>query len=192
MKVSLNWLKDYVNLPCSAHDFSEAMTMSGTKVEGYEILEEKLHGIVVGKLLSVVPHPDSDHMVVCQVEVGGERPLQIVTGAQNVKEGDLVPVCTNGSLLPDGKTIKTGKLRGVLSEGMLCSLGELGLTTHDFPYAIEDGISSCRRNASPATTSATYWVCGTPSLSLNSPSTAPTAFLTWASPGRRRQPSISP
>ena len=149
MKVSLNWLKDYVNLPCSAHDFSEAMTMSGTKVEGYEVLEEKLHGIVVGKLLSVVPHPDSDHMVVCQVEVGGERPLQIVTGAQNVKEGDLVPVCTNGSLLPDGKTIKTGKLRGVLSEGMLCSLGELGLTTHDFPYAIEDGIFILQEECKP-------------------------------------------
>ena len=73
MKVSLNWLKDYVNLNCSAHDFSEAMTMSGTKVEGYEILDDKLHGILVGKILSVVPHPDSDHMVVCQVEVGGER-----------------------------------------------------------------------------------------------------------------------
>lgn len=149
MKVSLNWLKDYVNLPYSAHDFSEAMTMSGTKVEGYEILEEKLHGIVVGKLLSVVPHPDSDHMVVCQVEVGGERPLQIVTGAQNVAEGDLVPVCTNGSLLPDGKTIKTGKLRGVLSEGMLCSLSELGLTTHDFPYAIEDGIFILQEDCKP-------------------------------------------
>ncbi len=149
MKVSLNWLKDYVNLPCSAHEFAEAMTMSGTKVEGYEIMEEKLHGILVGKILSVVPHPDSDHMVICQVEVGGERPLQIVTGAQNVSEGDLVPVCTNGSLLPDGKTIKTGKLRGVLSEGMLCSLSELGLTTHDFPYAIEDGIFLLQEDCKP-------------------------------------------
>ncbi len=140
MNVSLNWLKDYVDLSCTPREFAEAMTMSGTKVEGYEELGEKLHGIVVGRLLSVVPHPDSDHMVICQVDVGGERPLQIVTGAQNVSEGDLVPVCLNGALLPDGKTIKTGKLRGVVSEGMLCSIGELGLTVHDFPYAIEDGI----------------------------------------------------
>ncbi len=130
MNVSLNWLKDYVDLSCTPREFAEAMTMSGTKVEGYEELGEKLHGIVVGRLLSVVPHPDSDHMVICQVDVGGERPLQIVTGAQNVSEGDLVPVCLNGALLPDGKTIKTGKLRGVVSEGMLCSIGELGLTVH--------------------------------------------------------------
>lgn len=149
MNVSLNWLKDYVDIPDSPREFSEAMTMSGTKVEGYEELGEKLHGIVVGKILSVVPHPDSDHMVICQVEVGGERPLQIVTGAQNVKEGDLVPCCTDGALLPDGKTIKTGKLRGVLSEGMLCSLGELGLTVHDFPYAIENGIFILEEDCKP-------------------------------------------
>ncbi len=149
MNISLNWLKEYVNFSCSPREFAEAMTMSGTKVEGYEELGEKLHGIVVGKVLSVVPHPDSDHMVICQVEVGSDRPLQIVTGAQNVREGDLVPACLNGALLPDGKTIKTGKLRGVVSEGMLCSLGELGLTVHDFPYAIEDGIFILQEACSP-------------------------------------------
>ena len=153
MKISLNWLNDYVNLSAvkdlTPREFAEAMTMSGTKVEGYEDLSERLSNIVVGKLLSVVPHPDSDHMVICQVDVGGERPLQIVTGAQNVAEGDLVPVCLNGARLPDGKTIKTGKLRGVVSEGMLCSLGELGLTTRDFPYAIEDGIFILQEDCKP-------------------------------------------
>ncbi len=153
MKISLNWLNDYVNLSAveGFHPrlFAEKMTMSGTKVEGWEDIGERLSGIVVGRLLSVVPHPDSDHMVICQVEVGGERPLQIVTGARNVKEGDLVPVCLNGAKLPDGKTIKTGKLRGVVSEGMLCSLGELGLTARDFPYAIEDGIFILREPCKP-------------------------------------------
>ena len=149
MNVSLNWLKDYVDIPSSPREFSEAMTMSGTKVEGYEDYGEKLHGIVVGKVLSIERHPDSDHMWICQIDVNGERPLQIVTGAQNVSAGDLVPVCTDGSLLPDGKVIKTGKLRGVLSEGMLCSLGELGLTKHDFPYAIEDGIFLLQEDCKP-------------------------------------------
>ena len=95
------------------------------------------------KILSVVPHPDSDHMVITQVDVGEEEPVQIVTGAQNVKEGDFVPVAKHKStVLHDGKPVKItkGKLRGVVSNGMLCSLGELGLTVHDFPYAIEDGI----------------------------------------------------
>ena len=85
-------------------------------------------------------HTNSDHMWVCKIDVGGGRELQIVTGAQNVNIGDLVPVALDGSTLPGGKEIRTGKLRGELSEGMLCSLGELGLEQRDFPYAIEDGI----------------------------------------------------
>lgn len=98
--------------------------------------------MVVGKILSVVPHENSDHLVVCKVDVGHASPdvLQIVTGASNVHEGDFVPVAMDGSTLPGGVKIKKGKLRGVESNGMLCSLGELGLTTHDFPYAIADGI----------------------------------------------------
>ena len=140
MEVSLNWLKDYVNVPDDIKTFCDAMTMTGTKVEGYKILGSDIENIVVGKIMSTEPHPDSDHLIICQLDVGKEEKLQIVTGAQNVKAGDIVPVCLDGAKLPGGKTIKSGKLRGVVSQGMLCSLGELGLTIHDFPYAIEDGI----------------------------------------------------
>ena len=96
--------------------------------------------MIVGKLVSITPHENSDHLQVCQVDVGGDSPIQIVTGAQNIVEGALVPVAMIGAELPGGVRIKKGKLRGVESNGMLCSLGELGLTKHDFPYAIEDGI----------------------------------------------------
>ncbi|MDD4124256.1 MAG: phenylalanine--tRNA ligase subunit beta [Eubacteriales bacterium] len=148
MKVSLNWIRDYVDFTDNIGEYTEKMTMSGTKVEGYETLGENIQNIVAGKVLSTEPHPDSDHLTVCKVDTGGESPLQIVTGAVNVKAGDMVPVCINGARLPDGKVIKTGKLRGVLSEGMLCSINELELSLHDFPYADENGIfimkESCR------------------------------------------------
>ncbi len=140
MEVSLNWLKDYVKLPDDIKTFCDAMTMTGTKVEGYKVLGSDIEKVVVGKIMSTEPHPDSDHLIICQIDVGSEEKLQIVTGAQNVKAGDVVPVCLDGAKLPGGKTIKNGKLRGVLSQGMLCSLGELGLSVNDFPYAIEDGI----------------------------------------------------
>ena len=149
MKVSLDWIKDYADFPADVHEYTEGMTMSGTKVEGWEKLGEDIEKIVVGKVLSTERHPDSDHLWVCSVDAGGERPLQIVTGAQNVRAGDLVPVCLDGARLPDGKTIKTGKLRGVLSEGMLCSIAELGLTLHDFPYAAEDGIFILKEECKP-------------------------------------------
>lgn len=149
MRVSLNWLKDYVDIDKEIREYCEIMTHTGTKVEGYEILGENIKNVVVGKILSTEKHPDSDHLIICKVDVGKENALQIVTGAQNVKAGDLVPVCLNGAVLPDGKTIKTGKLRGVVSEGMLCSLGELGLTLNDFPYAIEDGILVLQENCKP-------------------------------------------
>ncbi len=140
MKVSLNWIKDYVDINSPIRDYTEAMTMCGTKVETYENLGDHIQNVVVGKILSKEKHPDSDHLIICQIDVGEEQKLQIVTGAQNIKAGDIVPVCKNGAVLPGGKVIKTGKLRGVVSEGMLCSLGELGLDSHDFPYAEEDGI----------------------------------------------------
>ncbi len=141
MNLSMKWLSDYVNLKdTDIKQFCHGMTMSGSKVEGYESEGAEISNVVVGKLLSVVPHEDSDHLVVCQVDVGNDEPIQIVTGAPNVKEGDIVPVALNGSTLPNGIKIKKGKLRGVESNGMLCSLGEMGLTIHDFPYAIEDGI----------------------------------------------------
>lgn len=140
MNLSMKWLSDYVKADMPIKEYCHALTMSGSKVECYEIEGSEISNVVIGKLLSVVPHPDSEHLVICQVEVGQEAPIQIVTGAPNVKAGDIVPVALSGSTLPGGVKIKKGKLRGVESNGMLCSLGELGLNKHDFPYAIEDGI----------------------------------------------------
>ena len=143
MDLSMRWLSDYVDCDMPIKDYVSALTLSVSKVECYEEEGNYLSNVVVGKILSVVPHPDSDHMVITQVDVGDEEPVQIVTGAQNVKEGDYVPVAKHKStVLHDGKPVKItkGKLRGVVSNGMLCSLGELGLTVHDFPYAIEEGI----------------------------------------------------
>ena len=141
MNLSMKWLSEFVTLdPMSPREFAEAMTMSGSKVEGWEIEGEKLDKVVVGQVLSIEKHPDADKLVVCQVDAGGEAPIQIVTGASNLTAGDKVPVALDGSTLVNGTKIKKGKLRGVESCGMMCSLGELGLTAHDFPYAIEDGI----------------------------------------------------
>lgn len=141
MNLSMKWLSEFVTLdPMSPREFAEAMTMSGSKVEGWEIEGEKLDKVVVGQVLSIEKHPDADKLVVCQVDADGEAPIQIVTGASNLTAGDKVPVALDGSTLVNGTKIKKGKLRGVESCGMMCSLGELGLTAHDFPYAIEDGI----------------------------------------------------
>ena len=140
MNLSMKWLSDYVTLDTTVKEFCAAMTMSGSKVEVATEEGSEIKNVVIGKLLSVVPHENSDHLVVCQVDVGQEQPIQIVTGAPNVKAGDIVPVALCGAELPNGVKIKKGKLRGVESNGMLCSLGELGLTVHDFPYAIADGI----------------------------------------------------
>lgn len=140
MNLSMKWLSDYVKADMPIKDYCHALTMSGSKVESFEVEGENIKNVVVGKILSVTPHENSDHLVVCQVEVGKDSPIQIVTGASNVNAGDIVPVALDGSTLPNGVKIKKGKLRGVESNGMLCSLGELGLNKHDFPYAIEDGI----------------------------------------------------
>lgn len=140
MNLSMKWLSDYVKADMPIKDYCHALTMSGSKVEAFEVEGENIKNVVVGKILSVTPHENSDHLVVCQVEVGKDSPIQIVTGASNVNAGDIVPVALDGSTLPNGVKIKKGKLRGVESNGMLCSLGELGLNKHDFPYAIEDGI----------------------------------------------------
>ncbi len=140
MKMPLNWAKDFAKFECTAHEYAERMTMSGSKVETYSCEAEEITNVVVGKILEIVPHPDSDHMVICQVDVGAEAPVQIVTGANNLKLGDLVPAALHVAKLPGGVEIRKGKLRGVESCGMLCSLSELNLTKHDFPNAIEDGI----------------------------------------------------
>ena len=140
MNISRKWLNDYVKVDVSDHEFDAAMTMSGTKVETTEVLSAEIKNVVVGKVLEIVRHQNSDHMWICQVDVGEAEPVQIVTGAQNVKQGDLVPVAKHNSYLPGGVHITKGKLRGEMSNGMLCSLKELGLSVNDFPYAIEDGI----------------------------------------------------
>ena len=140
MLLSKKWLQAYVNVAASDKEFADVMTMTGSKVECFSQEGEALRNIVVGKVLSLEHHPDSDHLWVCQVDAGSETPLQIVTGAQNVQSGDYVPVALDDSVVAGGKQIHKGMLRGVESCGMLCSLGELGLTTHDFPYAIENGI----------------------------------------------------
>lgn len=140
MDLSMRWLGDYVKLDeMTPRAFCEAMTMSGSKVEGYAQEGEEIKNVVVGKILSIVPHSNSDHMVICQVDVG-KKTVQIVTGASNLKVSDIVPVALDGAMLPGGHKITTTKLRGELSDGMLCSLSELGLTKNDFPNAIEDGI----------------------------------------------------
>ena len=141
MDLSMKWLADYVDIGLvSPREFAEAMTMSGSKVEGYEQEGSEIKNVVVGRVEEIVRHPNSDHMFICQVNVGGPELVQIVTGAQNVHQGDYVPVAMHDSWLPGGKHIRKGKLRGEESNGMLCSLSELGLTAHDFPYAQEDGI----------------------------------------------------
>ena len=135
MNLSRKWLNEFVKVDAPDKEFAEAMTLSGSKVEGTADLGAEIDRVVVGRVLSMERHPDSDHMWICQLDVGGEEPLQIVTGAWNIHEGDLVPVALHGSTLPGGKHIQRGKLRGMLSDGMMCGLDELGLDERDFPYA---------------------------------------------------------
>ena len=137
MKLSRKWLQEFVDIgPVNDRDFAEAMTISGSKVEGTEDLGKEIQNVVAGRIEKMERHPDSDHMWVCQVAVGQAEPVQIVTGAWNIHEGDTVPVALHNATLPEGKTITRGKLRGILSDGMLCSLSELNLDTRDFPYAV--------------------------------------------------------
>ena len=140
MNLSRKWLNEFVD-GVSVNDiddreFSEAMTLSGSKVETFEDMGAEIKNVLVGKILSMVKHPNSDHMWICSIDVGEAEPVQIVTGAWNVHVGDLVPAALHNSLLPGGKKITKGKLRGELSCGMLCSLAELGLDERDFPYAV--------------------------------------------------------
>lgn len=137
----MKWLKEFVDIgEMPMRSFTEAITMSGSKVEGWETEGSEIDNVVTAQIVSLERHPDSDHLWICQVDIGTGDPVQIVTGAQNLKAGDVVPAALNNSRLPGGVKIKKGKLRGIESNGMLCSLGELGLTKHDFPSAIEDGI----------------------------------------------------
>ena len=142
MKLNRKWLhEEFVDLShVSDKEYVEKLTVFGQKVETYERMDADIKNVVVGKVLSIVRHENSDHMWVCQVDVGQEEPVQIVTGAQNVSEGDLVPAALHNSWLPGGIHITKGKLRGEKSNGMLCSFAELGLTQNDLPDAYADGI----------------------------------------------------
>ncbi len=150
MKTPLSWIQTFVpDLNCTDQEFMDAMTMSGTKCEGYERLDKNLENIVIGKIEKIERHPDADKLIVCQVDVGSEK-VQIVTGAPNVSEGDIVPVVLSGGkvagghdggpLPENGIKIKAGKLRGVESNGMMCSIEELGSSRDVYPDAAEDGI----------------------------------------------------
>ena len=157
MKLSRKWLNEFIDLSLEEkndRDFAEAMTMSGSKVEGTDYMGEGISRVVVGKIVAMDllwDAGDSGKHTLwnCKVDVGGERDLQIITGAQNQKVGDLVPVALDGATLPGGVTIGTTTFHGALSEGMMCSLKELGLTLHDFPYAYEDGLFVLQEDCKP-------------------------------------------
>lgn len=144
MKLPLSWLSDYTDMNgITPKEYDAKLTMSGSKVEEVYYLGAEIDNVVTGKILSVVDHPDSDHLKICQLDVGKEEPVQIVTGAPNVTPasvGEICPVCLHKSTLPGGVKITKGKLRGVPSNGMMCSFQELGLSHGCVPYACENGI----------------------------------------------------
>ena len=142
MKLNRNWInEEFVDLShVSDKEYVEKLTVFGQKVETWERMDAEIKNVIVGQVTEIVRHENSDHMWVCQINVGKEEPVQIVTGAQNVKQGDMVPVAMHNSWLPGGVHITKGKLRGVKSNGMLCGLEELGLSLGDCPDAILDGI----------------------------------------------------
>ncbi len=147
MKVSLSWLKNYVNIDVPVAELCDKMVMAGFEVEEMIDLSESMRNVVVGKVTHMERHPDSDHMFICQVDVGQGEDVQIVTGAQNVHEGDLVPTALHDSDLPNGMHIKKGKLRGVPSNGMLCSGEELCVTEDDYEGASVYGIMILKPDA---------------------------------------------
>ncbi|MGN0481996.1 MAG: phenylalanine--tRNA ligase subunit beta [Lachnospiraceae bacterium] len=166
MKTSLKWIKDLVpGLDVSAQEYMDAMTLSGSKVEGYEQMDADLDKIVIGQVKSVEKHPDADKLVICQVDIGQAEPIQIVTGAPNVFEGAKVPVVLDGGRVagghdgqkvPGGVKIKKGKLRGVPSNGMMCSIEELGSTCDMYPDAAEDGLYILKEDAPVGESVVTY------------------------------------
>ena len=141
MNLSMKWLSDFVDVKdVDVKAYCDRMTDTGSKVEGYEIMGKDIENIIVSRVVKMEKHPDSDHLWICQVDIGTGELSQIVTGAQNVFEGAIVPAAVPVAKLPGDITIKAGKLRGVPSNGMLCSFGELGLDAHDCPGEFADGI----------------------------------------------------
>ena len=139
MKASIEWLKEYSDIDVNPVELGDILTMTGSKVETIDQKGNDIKNVVVGKILEIKKHEDSDHLVITQMDLGTEK-VQIVTGADNIKVGDIVPVAKDGSELPGGKKIKKGELRGVESCGMMCSVGELGLDINQYPGQIEHGI----------------------------------------------------
>ena len=159
MDTPISWIKAYVpDLDCSVEEYADKMTLSGSNMESYKKLDENLEKIVVGKIEKIEKHPDADKLIICQVNVGAET-IQIVTGAPNVSEGDLVPVVLDGGRVAGGHDggknpengikIKKGKLRGVESFGMMCSIEELGSTRDLYPEAPENGIYIFKKDVNP-------------------------------------------
>lgn len=140
MKVSLNWLSDYTDINADAKKYADMMTMSGTKVEAIDVQGEGLKNLVIGQIKEISPHPDADKLIITQIDIGKEEWVQIVTGASNVSVGDIIPVALDGSVLPNGTKIKKGKLRGIDSNGMLCSGDELGIDNKYVNEKSKDGI----------------------------------------------------
>ncbi len=140
MNVSYRWLKEYTPVDAADKAVAHELNMTGTEIKGFRRMDEGISNVVVCRILSIEQHPNADKLVVCQVDAGEEEPLQIVTGAKNMKVGDLVPLAKHKSTLPGGVKIERGKLRGVVSNGMFCGVEELGLTVNDYPDAIVDGL----------------------------------------------------
>ena len=195
MNTSLKWIKDLVpGLSCTPQEYMDAMTLSGSKVEGYRCMDADLDKIVIGRVASVERHPDADKLVICQVDIG-EKTIQIVTGAPNVAEGAKVPVVLDGgrvagghdgSVTPGGIKIKKGKLRGVESDGMMCSIEELGASRDMFPLAPEDGLYLLPEDAPVGEDAVAYLGLDDRWWSMRSPPTAWTAFPCSDWRGKRR------
>ena len=199
MNTTLSWIKVYVpDLACTDQEYCDAMTLSGTKVEGYERTDKNLEKIVIGQIEKIERHPDADKLIICQVNVGSEV-VQIVTGASNVNVGDKVPVVLDGGkvagghdggpLPEEGIKIKAGKLRGVPSYGMMCSIEELGSSREMYPEAPEEGIYIFGGDAEVGADAIEALGLHDTVLNMKSPATVWTATAFWAWREKRLQPS---
>ena len=151
MKVPMKWLKEYVDINMPAEEYGSRMVMTGTAVGGIDRTGEQFDKVVVGKVLSCVDHPNSDHLHICMVDVGGEEPIQIVCGAPNVHAGMRVAAALDGAHLPGGVKIKKGKMRGEVSMGMLCSGPELDVPAGLYPHIGDEGIIEIFEDVAPGT-----------------------------------------
>ena len=174
MKVPMKWLKEYVDIDMSAEEYASKMVMTGTAVEGVERSGDQFDGVVVGYVLSCVDHPNSDHLHICMVDVGQEEPIQIVCGAPNVHAGMRVAAALDGAHLPGGK-IKKSKMRGEVSNGMLCSGPELDVPAGLYPHIGDAGIIEITEDVAPGTDVKAVFGLGDDIIDFEILPTAPTA-----------------